>query len=100
MANQAYTFTDLSVVLKIPPEYCTGTLYVTFSPSSGTPVTVTTTNYNASTGEVSVTLTQAQSAGLHGIVGVQINGLLNSERWASEICYFQCGNNLYEEVLS
>ena len=97
---QAYNYTDLMIAMQIPPEYCTGTLKVTFSPSSGTPVSVDTTDYDSSTGIVIATLTQAQSANLHGIVGVQINGFLNSMRWASEIAYFQCDNNLYEEILS
>ena len=97
---QAYTYTDLQVVLKIDPAYCTGTLYASFAPSSGTPVEVTTTDYNAETGEVLVALTQAQSANLHGIVGVQLNGFLNSKRWASEICYFRCDSNLIGRTLS
>ena len=69
-----YTYTDLLVTFVIDPDYCTGTLYAAFTPSSGTPVEVTTTDYNAVTGEVNVSLTQAQTAGLHGIVGIQLNG--------------------------
>ena len=100
MANQAYTYTDLMVVLKIDPQYCVGTIYANFSPSSGTPVEVTTTDYNPSTGEVLVTLTQAQTANLYGIVTVQLNGFLNGNRWASEQVVFLSGNNLLGRVIS
>ena len=98
--EQAYNYTDLQVVLKIDPQYCTGTIKAAFQPTFGQAVEVDTTDYNPSTGEVLVSLTQAQSANLHGIVAVQLNGFLNSKRWASEICYFRCGNNLIGEVLS
>ena len=97
---QAYNYTDLMIAMQIPPEYCTGTLKVSFVPSSGFPVSVDTTDYDPATGIVGATLTQAQSANLHGIVSVQINGKLNGMRWASEIAYFRCDNNLYGEVMS
>ena len=96
----AYNYTDLQVVLKINPVYCTGTLYAKFEPSSGTGVEVTTTDYNPSTGEVLVSLTQAQSATLHGIVSLQLNGFYNSLRWASKKVFFRCDNNLIGRVLS
>lgn len=94
-----YTYTDLLVTFVIDPDYCTGTLYAAFTPSSGTPVEVTTTDYNAVTGEVNVSLTQAQTANLHGIVGIQLNGFKDGERWASEICYVRVGDNLIGRVL-
>lgn len=100
MAAQAYTYTDLQIVLKIDPAYCTGTLKAAFEPSSGSPVEVDTTDYDANTGEVLVSLTQAQTANLHGIVAVQLNGFLNGLRWASEKCYFQCEKNLIGRTLS
>ena len=95
-----YTYTDLLVTFVIDPDYCTGTLYAAFTPSSGTPVEVTTTDYNAVTGEVNVSLTQAQTAGLHGIVGIQLNGFKDSKRWASEICYVRILDNLIGRTLS
>lgn len=100
MAEQAYNYTDLQVVLKIDPEYCVGTLRACFEPASGTAVEVTTTDYNAATGEVLISLTQAQSVNLHGIVALQLNGFLAGARWASEKVYFNCGNNLIERILS
>ena len=100
MAEQAYNYTDLQVVLKIDPVYCTGTLKAAFTPSSGTSVEVDTTDYNPSTGEVLVSLTQAQSANLHGIVTLQLNGFYNSLRWASKQVFFRCDNNLIGRVLS
>ena len=33
--EQAYTYTDLQVVLKIDPSYCVGTLRASFEPSTG-----------------------------------------------------------------
>lgn len=97
--EQAYTYTDLQVVLKIDPTYCTGTLYATFEPSTGETVEVTTTSYT-SAGLVTVSLTQAQSAKLFGVVAVQLNGFLNSKRWASKKCYFQMGENGITRTLS
>ena len=98
--EQAYNYTDLEVVLKIDPAYCTGTIYASFTPSTGQAVEVTTTNYDVNTGEVFISLTQAQSKNLYGIVAVQLNGFLNSKRWASEKCYFTCGDNLIARTLS
>ena len=98
--EQAYNYTDLQVVLKIDPQYCTGTIKAAFQPTFGQAVEVDTTDYNPSTGEVLVSLTQAQSANLHGIVAVQLNGFYNSLRWASKQVFFRCGNNLIGRVLS
>lgn len=97
---QAYTYTDLDFTFVIDPDYCTGTIYAAFVPSSGTGVEVTTTNYNAVTGEVTVSLTQAQTATLYGIVAIQLNGIKNSKRWASDIVYVSIGNNLIGRTLS
>ena len=94
-----YNYTDLQVTFVIDPEYCTGTIYAAFVPSSGIPVEVTTTDYNAVTGEVNVSLTQAQTANLQGIVGIQLNGFKDSKRWASEVCYVSVVDNLSGRVL-
>lgn len=98
--EQAYNYTDLQVVLKIDPMYCTGTIYATFTPSTGGSVEVTTTNYNTTTGEVTVSLTQSQTSGLYGVIAAQLNGFLNSKRWASKKVYFQMGENLIGRTLS
>ena len=97
---QVYNYTNLALTLKIDPEYCTGTIYVSFSPASGIPVEITTQNYDAGTGEINVELTQAQSAGLNGIVAIQANGFKNSKRWATQKAYIQCDQNLIDRVLS
>lgn len=97
--EQLYNYTDLLVTFVIDPEYCTGTLYAAFAPTFGQVVEATTTDYNAVTGEVNVSLTQAQTANLHGIVGIQLNGFKDGERWASEICYVRVGDNLIGRVL-
>ena len=95
----SFTYTDLQVILKIDPTYCAGTLRVAFETSNEV-VVVDTTEYNPHTGDVSVRLTQAQSAKLYGIVAVQVNGFLNGARWASEKCYFRCDNNLIRRALT
>ena len=51
------------------------------------------------TGEVNVSLTQAQTANLQGIVGIQLNGFKDSKRWASEVCYVSVVDNLIGRVL-
>ena len=98
--EQAYNYTDLQVVFKIDPMYCTGTIYASFSASTGGSVEVTTTSYNTTTGEVTVSLTQAQTVYLYGIITAQLNGKLNSKRWASKKVYFQMGENLIQRTLS
>lgn len=98
--EQAYTYTDLQVVLKIDPSYCVGTLRASFEPSTGEAVEVTTSTYNTSSGEVTVSLTQAQTAKLFGVVAVQLNGFKSSKRWASKKCYFQMGENGIARTLS
>ena len=99
MIQQAYTYTDLQIVFKIDPIYCTGTIYAGFEPAVGTPIEITSSDMNPETGEILISLTQAQTEEMHGVVAVQLNGFLNGARWASEKCYFRCGNNTIRRIL-
>ena len=98
---QAFTYTDLAVILRIDPEFCTGTIYASFDSSSGEGrIKKTVADYNPHTGDVLVLLTQAETKKLRGIVTVQLNGFLNGMRWGSQQCYFTSDDNLLEEVLT
>ena len=98
---QAYTYTDLSVILRIDPEFCTGMIYASFASTSGDgKIKKTVTDYNPHTGDVLVLLTQAETKKLRGIVTVQLNGFLNGQRWGSQQVYFTSDDNLLEEVLT
>ena len=82
----AYTYTDLTVKLKIDPAWLADStkVWVALQSVNGEAVEVETTNFSTSTGVITATLTQAQSAKLFGMTYVQANGFLDGERWATE----------------
>lgn len=98
----AYTYTDLTVKLKIDPGWLAdnGTIYVGLQPTHGTTVEVTASNVNTSTGVITATLTQAQSATLFGRVWIQANGFLNGARWATEAIPVTIRKNTIERVIA
>ena len=98
----AYTYTDLTLKLKIPPQWLADAdeVYVGLQPNNGEAVEVTTSDFSTETGIISVTLTQAQSAKLFGVVQVQANGFLDGARWATEKKPIYVDQNTIRRVIS
>ena len=98
----AYTYTDLTLKMKIDPRWLEdgGTVYVGLEPSTGTAIEVTTTEFDTNTGIITVTLTQAQTAQLNGITTVQVNGFLDGARWATEKVVIRVDQNVIRRVIS
>lgn len=98
----AYNYTDLTLQMKIDPQWLAdgGTVYVGLVPDTGSAVEVTTTSFNQEDGIIVATLTQNQSKNLHGVVRVQANGFLNGARWATEKKLMYVGENTIGRVIS
>ena len=98
----AYTYTDLTVKLKIDPLWLAdaSSVFVGFQPQNGEAIEVETTDFSTTTGVITATLTQTQSSKLFGWCKVQANGFLNGERWATEAKRIYIDQNTIRRVMT
>lgn len=98
----AYTYTDLTIRMKIDPRWLAdaSAVYVGLESTNALPIEVTTTDFDTTTGIITATLTQAQTAELNGVTKVQCNGFLNGARWATEKVPIRVDQNVIRRVIS
>jgi len=98
----AYTYTDLTVKLKIDPVWLadSATVFVAIQPQNGETVEVETSDFNTTSGVITATLTQTESSKLFGWCRVQANGFLNGERWATEAKRIYIEQNTIRRVIA
>lgn len=98
----AYTYTDLTIKLKIDPLWLadSATVFVSVQPQNGETVEVETSDIDTTSGVISATLTQTESAKLFGWCRVQANGFLNGERWATEVKRIYIEQNTIRRVIA
>lgn len=98
----AYTYTDLTLKMKIDPKWLADAseVYVGLESANAPTVEVTTTEFDTATGIITATLTQAQTAKLNGVTKVQVNGFLDGARWATEKVAIRVDQNVIRRVIA
>ena len=98
-----YNYTDLTLLLTVNKDYLADQedIHVTFQKVDGSilDLTLSSSDYDITTGVITVDLSQQQTSTILGIISVQVNGFLNGKRWASNIARVSFNQNLLKQIL-
>ena len=98
----AYTYTDLTVKLKIDPVWLAdaSSVFVAIQPQNGETVEVETSDISTTSGVITAVFDQTETSKLFGWCRVQANGFLNGERWATEAKRIYIEQNTIRRVIA